>query len=43
MPFNSTFICSAVRSAFANINSPIGNNVRLCALNYGIGEGDVGC
>jgi len=29
-----------VRSAFTNMNSPIGKNVRLCALRYGIGEGD---
>jgi len=25
------------------MNSPIGKNVRLCALKYGIGNGDVGC
>jgi len=35
--------CSVLRSAFTNINSPIGKNVRLCALKYGIGVGDVGC
>jgi len=40
---NSMFISSVMRSAFTNMSSPIGKNVRLCALNYGIGEGDVGC
>jgi len=39
MHCNSTFISSVVRSAFSNMNSPIGMNVRLCALKYGIGEG----
>jgi len=39
---NSTFISSVVRSAFTNMNSPIGKNVRLCALKYVIGEQDVG-
>jgi len=32
-----------VRSAFTYVNSPIGKNVRLCGLKYGIGEGDVVC
>jgi len=40
---NSTFINSVVRSALTNMNSTIDRNVRLCALKYGIGEGDVEC
>jgi len=43
MHCNSTFISSVVRSAFTNMNSPIGKNVRLCSLKYSIGEGDVRC
>jgi len=39
---NSTFISSVVWSAFTNMNCPISKNVRLCALKYGIGEGNVG-
>jgi len=42
---NSMFrlISSVMRSAFTNMNSPIGKNAILCALKYGIGERDVGC
>jgi len=32
MHCDSTIISSVVRSAFTNTNSPIGKNVRLCAL-----------
>jgi len=39
---DSMSISSVVRSAFTNMKS-ICKNVRLCALKYGIGEGDVGC
>jgi len=43
MHCHSTFISSVVRFAFNNMNSHIGKSVRLCALKYGFGEGDVGC
>jgi len=42
MHCNAKFISSVVRSAFTNMNYPIGKNVRLYATKYGIGEGDVG-
>jgi len=43
--YNSTFLSSVVRSAFDNMNSPVGKSVRLCVLKYGrpIGEADYGC
>jgi len=43
MHCNSMFTIFVMRSAFTNMNSPIDKSVRLCALNYGIGEEDVGC
>jgi len=43
MRYNYTFVSTVVRSAFTEMNSPIGKNLRLCALKYGICEGDAGC
>jgi len=42
-PYHMGVISSIVRSAFTNMKSCIGKNVRLCALKYAIGEGEFEC